>query len=263
MDFSYMNASQTASLVLGVIFSIVSVATTILGFKYANKLNSFGKSIAMTLCAPFLAMVSWFFLILSFLDGFRKDEVLNIIISILISLFLVGVIIVVAKALYNKNKPVLEEEYTENTDDAIETTAEEATVAPTLLIANNEKVENKEGKTSKTKSNEPVVEEYSEEDENPVVNDEVKEEEEKAEEPAQDEVSNDEEDKESDSEEENADEVDDETEDDSNEDDSNEEEDEADDDDDFDDAEFEAFLEKLKQRRNAESNDDDSTDANN
>lgn len=257
MDFSYMNASQTASLVLGVIFSIVSVATTILGFKYANKLNSFGKSIAMTLCAPFLAMVSWFFLILSFLDGFRKDEVLNIIISILISLFLVGVIIVVAKALYNKNKPVLEEEYTENTDDTIETTAEEATVAPTLLIANNEKDENKVENVSKTNSDEPIVEEYSEENENPVVNDEVKEE---TEEPTQEEVSEEENtsnDVDVANEDNDSNEVDEETEDESAEDEND------DDDDDFDDAEFEAFLEKLKQRRNAESKDDDSTDANN
>ena len=104
LDFSWMSTSQVAALIVGIALSVFAVGTTFLAFKHAKRLNSFIKATIMCLVTPFLAMVAWLFLILSFLDGFRKDELLNIIVSILIALFVCTVIVLVAKALYNRNR---------------------------------------------------------------------------------------------------------------------------------------------------------------
>ena len=80
----YMTNSQIAALIVGIVFSVISVATTLLAVKYAKKINSFAKIVSMALVAPFIAFAGWLFLIFSFLDGFRKDELLNLIISIII-----------------------------------------------------------------------------------------------------------------------------------------------------------------------------------
>lgn len=168
---SWMTTSQLVALILGICFSILSVATTFLAFKYAKSLNSFVKACAMTLVVPFFAFVSWIFLILSFLDGFRNNEILNVVISVLIGLFVVGVIIIVAKALYNRNRDKFEAD--ENEDDAIEGTCEdqtntlEAPEAP-VLIANNEQekteeVESAEEIEEANIEETPVAEEATEE----------------------------------------------------------------------------------------------------
>ena len=132
LDFTWMSTSQIAALIVAIIFSVCSVATSILAFKYAKKFNTFLKSVAITMVAPFLAVASWLFLILSFLDAFRNDEALNIVISILIALFLCGVVIVVSKALYAKNGEKME---MNDTDDAIEGTFEDQSNA--LPATNN------------------------------------------------------------------------------------------------------------------------------
>ena len=102
--FDYMTDSQIAALIVGIVFSILCIATTLLAIKYAAKLNSFAKLISMALIAPFIAITGWLFLIFSFLDGFRNDELLNLLISIILSLIIVGMIIIVSKALYAKHK---------------------------------------------------------------------------------------------------------------------------------------------------------------
>lgn len=165
LDFSWMTVSQTAALIIAIVLSVISVATTFLAFKYAKKINSFIKAVCMALILPFLAMASWLFLIFSFLDGFRKDEILNVIVSILVALFLCGVIIVVAKALYSKNKDVLEFEKDEPVDDAIEGSFEDQTntldTAPTLLLKDveEEKLNDEEVKLLEQAQDEIIVDE--------------------------------------------------------------------------------------------------------
>lgn len=165
MNFEYMTSSQIAALILGIVFSIIAVATTFLAFKYAKKFNSFVKAISMALVAPFLAMIAWLFLIFSFLDGFRKDEVLNIIISILIALFICCMIILIAKALYNKNKDkfIEEDEDEEPVDDSLETIGDENEEAPvqgeTLLLTDATKKEIENTETDNVVDSEEVVDE--------------------------------------------------------------------------------------------------------
>ena len=118
--FEYMTDSQIAAFIIGIVFSVISIATTCLAIKYAKKFNSMTKAISMALIIPAIAFVAWFFLIFSFFDGFREDEVLNLIVSIIISVILAGMVVIVARALYNKHQDELETE-----EETIEETTEE------------------------------------------------------------------------------------------------------------------------------------------
>ena len=100
----YLTQSQIAALIIGITFSIISIATTIISVKRADKLSSPVKAIATAVTAPFIASTSWLFLIFSFVDGFRTDETLTLIVAILLAIILIGMITIVAKALYNKHQ---------------------------------------------------------------------------------------------------------------------------------------------------------------
>lgn len=161
----YMTNSQIAALIVGIVFSVISIATTLLAIKYAKKINSFAKVVSLALVAPFIAFAGWLFLIFSFLDGFRKDELLNLIISIILALILVGMIIIVAKALYTKHKDEYEDEtdaeVEENEDNIIE--AQEENEQTPLLVENTQQ-EELENKAEEEKEEELESEETSEEE---------------------------------------------------------------------------------------------------
>lgn len=108
--FEYMTTSQIASLIIGIVFSVISIATTILAIKYAKKINSFAKSIALSLVAPTIAFIAWLFLIFSFVDGFRTDETLTLIVAIILAVIIDGMLVIVAKALFNKHQDEFENE---------------------------------------------------------------------------------------------------------------------------------------------------------
>ena len=146
MNFDYMTNSQIAALIIGLVFSVIAVGTTFLSIKYAKRFDSFLKAIAITLVAPFIAFAAWLFLIFSFLDGFRNDELLNILISIVIALVICGVIIIIAKALYQKHQAeLLEAEFEKDREPVSESEDEQK---ETLLIEdrkeNEEESENEE-----------------------------------------------------------------------------------------------------------------------
>ena len=132
MNFDYMTSSQIAALIIGLVFSVIAVGTTFLSIKYAKKIDSFLKAILVTLVAPFVAFTAWLFLIFSFLDGFRKDELLNLLISIVIALVICGVIIIIAKALYQKHQAELLETEFEKDREPVPEFEEEP--SQTLLI---------------------------------------------------------------------------------------------------------------------------------
>lgn len=242
MNFGYMTTSQTASLIVAVILTVIAFATTLLTIKYAKNV-SFGKAILLCLCAPFLAMIAWLFLIFSFLDGFRNNELLNILISILIAVVICAMLVLVARTLYRKNKANMENEDYEA--ELKKELAEQETVATevpsqTLLLADAVNKEN---------SDEPIVEEVSEEeifdeeamDSMPAVAVEEETLEEEMEDtevqPTEEVTAETEEDTENSEESEET-----------SEDETNEEVSEDEDDEDDDDEEFEAFLEALRKK---------------
>lgn len=154
MNFDYMTNSQIAALIIGLVFSVIAVGTTFLSIKYAKRFDSFLKAIAITLVAPFIAFAAWLFLIFSFLDGFRNDELLNILISIVIALVICGVIIIIAKALYQKHQAeLLEAEFEKDREPVPEFEDEQK---ETLLI--EDRKENEEEKAENAENEENNVE---------------------------------------------------------------------------------------------------------
>lgn len=279
--FDYMSNSQIAALILGIVFSIIAIATTCLAFKYASKFNSFAKAISMALVAPFIAFVSWLFLIFSYLDGFREDEVLNLIISILLAVIICGMIIIVARALYNKHEDefVLADQAeaeakakaaeAEATETNVENENTEETIKQPLLIessltnentveAQSVESDNAEEQTESEveEADENKIEENTEESEESEENQEetVEENNDEEVEVAEDNKMEENNDVETDETEEPAvEENTDETVEENNEDDSTAEDDDED-------LEFEKFLEALREKAKAESENKDSND---
>ena len=135
----YMTQSQIAALIIGIVFSVISVATTILTIKNADKLNTFAKAISASIIAPFIAFVGWLFLIFSFIDGFRNDETLTLILAILLSIVIAGMVIIFSTPLYNKHQADYEgekegEEVNEN-EGAQEDNTQNADAKEPLMIA--------------------------------------------------------------------------------------------------------------------------------
>ena len=99
MNFDLMTNSQLAAFILGVAFSILAVAAIMFAFSYASKIHSMTKAIILTTVLPCLAIISWMYLILSYVDGLKNDEILNLVISIVLGLVITFMFILVARAL--------------------------------------------------------------------------------------------------------------------------------------------------------------------
>ena len=152
--FGNMSDSQIAAFILGIIFTVLSIVSAFIIHKY-SKTSKLGKSIGVSLTAPFIAFTSWLFLIFSYLDGFRNDELVNLLVSIVIAAIICGMLVIVARALYNKHQEMFDaedkEDLEENAEDATEPTEEnqdekdidanKAITAP-LLIESSQKAEN-------------------------------------------------------------------------------------------------------------------------
>lgn len=101
--FKYMSGSQIASLIVGIVFSILAIGSVILVSKYAKKINSFGKALALALVCPFVAYISWMFLILSYVGAFKKNELLNILVSFGIAVIIIATVVIIARTLHLKH----------------------------------------------------------------------------------------------------------------------------------------------------------------
>lgn len=188
----YMSQSQIAALIIGIVFSVISVATTILTIKNAEKLNTFAKAISASIIAPFIAFVGWLFLIFSFIDGFRNDETLTLIVAILLSIVIAGMVIIVSKALYNKHQSDYEDEKedeeSENESEQEDNTQNAGTKEPLMITGPANVQENAQEEVSvdakevesEELTKEPQVEESDETESDDTSEDEQESETEKA-----------------------------------------------------------------------------------
>ena len=172
--FGNMSDSQIAAFILGIIFTVLSIVSAFIIHKY-SKTSKLGKSIGFSLTAPFIAFTSWLFLIFSYLDGFRNDELVNLLVSIVIAAIICGMLVIVARALYNKHQEMFDaedkEELEENAEDATEPTEEnqdekdidanKAITAP-LLIESSQKAENENDAAKDAQVEENELEEAEE-----------------------------------------------------------------------------------------------------
>lgn len=151
---NYMSGSQIASLFVGIVFSVLAVAGLVLVIKHSKAINSFDKSIAIVLVCPFIAYTSWMFLILSCVDAFKDNELLNLIVSILVGLFITVTVITIARTLYLKHYA----EYEENNDIISEK-------IPNEVLSNNEDIVEVPQQEKIDETQENVTEEFEQETE--------------------------------------------------------------------------------------------------
>ena len=137
--FEYMTLSQTVAFYFGIVCSVLSVATTLLAVKYAKKMDSFVKTLLLSLTAPFVAIASWMFLCFSFIPAFATSELLAFVCALALSVIVIAMIIIVAKCLYKKHP---EQEETAQVEEIAQepatevATDEDTQLAAALLIAN-------------------------------------------------------------------------------------------------------------------------------
>lgn len=146
MGFKDLTNTQIVVFILGVVFSVLAVASVFWAFKYSAKIKSKVKIILYTMVLPFIAITSWLILIFSFVDGFKQDDVLNIFVSLALSIVICFMILTVAYVLYQKHKAKFVEE-----------TASQEVVEEKITVVENENVAPIEEPNEE--SNEVVVEE--------------------------------------------------------------------------------------------------------
>ncbi len=122
LGFKQLSSTQIVTFILGIVFSLLAVAAIFTAFKYGGKIKSKTKIILLTMVLPFIAIASWLILIFSFVDGFKQDDILNIFVSIALSLVICFMILMVAYVLYNKHKASLEKEEVAQVEETQELT---------------------------------------------------------------------------------------------------------------------------------------------
>ncbi len=129
MDFNYLTMTQKVALLLGIIFSVLAVASTFFAFKNADRIKSKVLGLILSLIMPFLAMTSWMILIFSFLDGFKNDDVMIIFVSLALCIVICLMILVIANALYHKHDKNMTGEKSEKIEEekVVETAPQEVT----------------------------------------------------------------------------------------------------------------------------------------
>ncbi len=168
MDFNYLTMTQKVALLLGIIFSVLAVASTFFAFKNADKIKSKVLGLILSLIMPFLAMTSWMILIFSFLDGFKNDDIMVIFVSLALAIVICLMILVISNALYRKHDKNMggEEVETKEESKVIETELaqeEAATLEETEESETEETVVNEEETESATEMTDKNGEEIPEE----------------------------------------------------------------------------------------------------
>ena len=107
--FTNLTVTQLVAFILGIVFSIISIACCFFAYKWSKKFKSRVLACTITMIAPFIAIASWFFLIFSFVKGLKNDEVLNLFVSLALSIVACFMILIVSSLLYRKNKARLAE----------------------------------------------------------------------------------------------------------------------------------------------------------
>lgn len=106
--FNNLTSGQIAAFILGLIFSVLAVAGIFFAYKNADRIKSKSWICLLTMVMPFVAITCWLIFSFSFVEVFKKSEVLNVFVSLGISVVICFMILIVANALYHKHKNALE-----------------------------------------------------------------------------------------------------------------------------------------------------------
>lgn len=97
--FENMSDTQLASFILGIVFSVLAIGAVIFAYVNADRMKSQTGAIILTMVMPFLAFTSWLYCIFSFIEAFRDQEVINLVVSIVLAGIISFMLLIVSKAL--------------------------------------------------------------------------------------------------------------------------------------------------------------------
>ena len=108
--FENMSDTQLASFILGIIFSVLAIGAVIFAYVNAERMKSQVGAIILTMIMPFLAFTSWLYCIFSFIEAFRDQEVINLVVSIVLAGIISFMLLIVSKALLARHFSLTSEE---------------------------------------------------------------------------------------------------------------------------------------------------------
>lgn len=108
--FENMSDTQLASFILGIVFSVLAIGAVIFAYVNAERMKSQTGAIILTMIMPFLAFTSWLYCIFSFIEAFRDQEVINLVVSIVLAGIISFMLLIVSKALLARHFSLTSEE---------------------------------------------------------------------------------------------------------------------------------------------------------
>ncbi len=103
-----LTSLQLTAFVLGIVASVLAVASIFFAFKNADKIKSPALAVVLTIIFPLIAISGWLMLIFSFVPAFASNDLLNILVSIAIAVVVCAAITLVSCLLHKKHKAGLE-----------------------------------------------------------------------------------------------------------------------------------------------------------
>ena len=152
MNFEFLSTFQLTTFVLGIVFSILTIAVVFYTLRHPDRYRSLFVKILFTIIVPFIMFMMWFACVFAAYEILDSNELYIMLIAIACGAAVMGLVVGVAYLIERivKNKEQANEEQ-EEVEDATEATelANEETEAPVEAAEpEQEVVENEAGETA-------------------------------------------------------------------------------------------------------------------
>ena len=169
MNFEFLSTFQLTTFVLGIVFSILTIAVVFYTLRHPDRYRSLFVKILFTIIVPFVMFMMWFACVFAAYEILDSNELYIMLISIACGAAVMGLVVGVAylieRIVKNKEQANEEQEEIEEVEDATEATelANEETEAPVEAAEPEQEVEeNKEAPIETTAANEVETEQVVE-----------------------------------------------------------------------------------------------------
>lgn len=166
MNFEFLSTFQLTTFVLGIVFSILTIAVVFYTLRHPDRYRSLFVKILFTIIVPFIMFMMWFACVFAAYEILDSNELYIMLIAIACGAAVMGLVVGVAYLIERivKNKEQANEEQ-EEVEDATEATelANEETEAPVEAAEPEQEVEeNKEEPIETAAANEVETEQVVE-----------------------------------------------------------------------------------------------------
>lgn len=152
MNFEFLSTFQLTTFVLGIVFSILTIAVVFYTLRHPDRYRSLFVKILFTIIVPFIMFMMWFACVFAAYEILDSNELYIMLISIACGAAVMGLVVGVAylieRIVKNKEQANEEQEEVEDANEATEL-ANEETEAPVEAVEPEQEVEeNEAGETA-------------------------------------------------------------------------------------------------------------------